>query len=173
MSEPPDRPFDPLDPIDPVDPFDGQLRARLERLALAIPVDPPGRRETARARWRPRSWRASLGAGVLLLVVSLGAAATLIQIGHPASSSSAFAAGGPLHCSRLDQMTPPDAAAWLTAHGLRARWQVEDRAESSFAIVDSAPDRGVIVEALALSDGSLVILVDRSRDTPAPPHACP
>jgi len=157
------------------DPFDDKLRERLRRLTAAIPVEPSSTpaRPPGPARWRPRSRRALAGAALLVAVISLGAAGAILTFGRPSVSSSAFAAGGPLHCSGIDQLAPPDAAAWLDGHHLRVRWQVEDRDEGSFQLMESAPERGAIVDALELDDGSLLVLVDARRDTALAPRPCP
>ena len=163
------------DPLGDRDPFDDLLRARLERLSAAIPVEPlpvtggsPRPRRPAGRRWL----RAAMLAVATLLLVSLGAVATVVWIGTPAAATGAFAEGGPLHCSGIDQLAPPDAERWLTAHGLTAHWQVEDREARTSVSQDAPPPRGSITDALALADGHVLILVDLSRDTPLPPKPC-
>ena len=158
------------------DPFEDRLRERLERLTLAIPVDPPAmsaRTDRAGAPWRARSWRAIALTAALVALVSLGTAAVLLEIGHPSTSTSAFAAGEPLHCSGVDQLSPRDAAAWLADRGMEVRWQVEERAQRTFDHTAGPPDRGAIIDALALPDGTLLVLVDAGRDAPLPPKPCP
>lgn len=164
------------DPLGDRDAFDDQLRTRLERLTAAIPVEPlspagtrPRHRRPAGQRWL----RAGLLAMATLLLVSLGAMATVVWIGTPTVATGAFAEGGVLHCSGVDRMTPPEAQRWLAQRGLTAHWQVEDRDARTSIAQEVPPQDGVITNALGLADGHILILVDRSRDEPGPPQPCP
>lgn len=163
------------DPLDEHDPFDDRLHARLDRLMSAIPVDPyPGATRTTRhAAQRRRTLRIGLLATGMVLLFALGTVAGSLIMGRPSDSSGAFARGGLLHCSGIDQLSPRSAATWLAGRGLSAHWQVEDRTERTSVQQDEPPDRGVIVDALELADGHLLILVARDRDEPFPPRPCP
>lgn len=163
------------DPLGDRDPFDDLLRARLERLTAAIPVEPlavPGGRRPRAAGGR-RWLRAGALAIATLLLVSLGAVAAVVWIGKPSADSGAFARGGPLYCTGVDQLSPPDAERWLTDHDLTAHWQVEDRAAKTSVSQEEPPAHGSITDALELADGHVLVLVDLSRDEPLPPRACP
>jgi hypothetical protein len=163
------------DPFDDHDPFDDRLRGRLERLTAAIPVEPdPGAARSARrAAQRRRSLRVGVLAAGMVLLFALGAVAGSLIMGRPSDSSGAFARGGLLHCSGIDQLPPPAAAAWLTDHDLVAHWQVEDRTAKTSVQQDAPPERGSITGALELADGHVLILVDVDLDRPLPPRPCP
>jgi hypothetical protein len=156
------------------DPFDDELLRRLERLTGAIPVaDRRVTRVPTSVRRGRRPWRIALAAVGMLLVLALGTTAAILERDRPSSGPGAFAAGGLLHCSGVDQLSPPDAAAWLQARDFAVRWQVEDRSAGSSVLQDDAPDGGHIVDVLALDDGSLLVLVDLSRSEPPAPRPCP
>lgn len=163
------------DPLDDHDGFDDGLRGRLERLTAAIPVhsDPVSARAARRAAGRRRALRIGVLAAGMVLLFALGTVAGSLIMGRPSDSTGAFARGGLLHCSGLDQLPPPAAAAWLTAHDLVAHWQVEDRTAKTSVQQESPPDRGSITGALELADGHVLILVDVDLDRPLPPRPCP
>jgi hypothetical protein len=163
------------EPFDERDPFDALLHQRLDRLTAAIPVDPyPGASQTRRrAAHRRRSLRIGLLAAGMVLLFALGTVAGSLIMGRPSDSSGAFARGGLLHCSGIDQLPPSAAATWLAARGLVAHWQVEDRTAQTSEPQEEPPDRGAIIDALELADGHLMILVQRDRDEPFPPRPCP
>lgn len=163
------------EPFDERDPFDQVLHERLDRLTSAIAVDPyPRAAQTRRhAAQRRRTLRIGLLAAGMVLLFALGAVAGSLIMGRPSDSSGAFARGGLLHCSGIDQLPPPAAATWLASRGLVAHWQVEDRIAQTSVAQDDPPDRGVIIDALELADGHLLVLVQRDRDEPFPPRPCP
>ncbi len=74
-------------------------------------------------------------------------------------------------------MSPPEAAAYLTAHGFTdVVWQVESgvAGKKSGASVQQAtpPDHGYVVPASILSDGRLYMIVDQ-RTGATGGGACP
>lgn len=154
---------------------DRRLHERLARLTAAIPVDAyPGATAAARrAARRRRTLRVGLLAVGMVTLFTLGAVAGSLIMGRPSDSTGAFGRGGVLHCSGVDQLSPPTAAAWLSARGLVAHWQVEDRTARTSIQQDIPPDRGAIVAALELADSHLLILVERDRREPLPPRPCP
>jgi hypothetical protein len=156
-----------------MDPFDDRLRERLERLTAAVPVAPHVQRSPVRSVRPRRSWRVALAATGLILVVSLGATAAILELNRPSSSPGAFAPGQPLHCSGVDQLAPRDAERWLAARGFQVQWQVEDRSGGTSSTGSTAPDSGSITNALALPDGTLIVIVDLSRSEPLAPRPCP
>ena len=155
------------------DPFDDRLRARLDRLTAAIPVEPRSAAVMPTRAIRRRPLGAALAAAAMVVVVSLGATAAFIALNEPAARSGAFAIGGPLHCSGVDQMTPREAERWMTARGLRSPWQQEDRVGDTSATVEGAPDRGFIIDALELDEQTLLVLVDLGREQPLALRSCP
>jgi len=154
------------------DPFDDRLRSRLERLTAAIPVAPLETPATGRIT-RRRPFRVVLAAAAMVVLISLGATAAILELNRPSAQAGAFAEGGPLHCSGVDQLTPVDAQRWIAAHGLTARWQREDRSTGDSTTTSDPPDQGVIIDALALDPTTVLILVDLGRTEPLPARPCP
>lgn len=152
------------------DPFDDRLRSRLERLTAAIPVEPL---VTMDASPRRRSLRVVLVAASMVILLSLGTTAAILEWNRPSARAGAFTPGGPLHCSGVDQMTPIQAAQWLAEHGLAARWQREDRSTGTTATTDDPPDRGAIIDALTLDPTTVLVLIDLGRTEPLAPRPCP
>ena len=163
------------DERDDHDPDDGRLRERLARLTAAIPVDAyPGATAAARrAARRRRTVRVGLLAVGMVMLFALGAVAGSLIMGRPSDSAGAFGRGGLLHCSGVDQLSPPAASTWLAERGLVAHWQVEDRTARTSVQQNIPPDQGAIIDALELADGHLLILVERDRLQPLPPRPCP
>ena len=118
-----------------------------------------------------------IGAGLLaaglVLLISLGATATYLAIARPTARNGAFADGGPLHCSGVDQLSPVAAQRWLTDHGFSATWQVEDRSNGTSTTSETPPTHGSILDALALGQRTILVLVDLGRDQPLAPRPCP
>jgi hypothetical protein len=74
--------------------------------------------------------------------------------------------GQPLHGANLECMTPPDAAAYLAAHGYTdVVWQVEagDGTKAGGTSVQQAtpPAHGFVIPGSVLGDGRLHMVVDQ------------
>ena len=83
------------------------------------------------------------------------------------------AQGGPLDCTGVDQLSPSEAGCWLADHGYEVSWQIEDRTAGTTTTSDQPPDRGGIIDALALGERSLLVLVDLGRTEPHAMRPCP
>jgi hypothetical protein len=117
-------------------------------------------------------------AGVLVLVVVASAAAGGAVVATLAQGTEGVQnPGQPLEGAQLECMSPPAAAAYLTAHGFtNVIWQVESgvAGEKTGASVQQAnpPDHGYVVPGSILSDGKLYMVVDQ-RTGATGGGACP
>jgi hypothetical protein len=82
--------------------------------------------------------------------------------------------GQPLAGAQLECMTPPQAAAYIAAHGItNVVWQVERDGPSgagtgkhgSSSQQATAPDTGVVVPG-AIVDGTLIMIADQRQGAP-------
>jgi hypothetical protein len=149
------------------------LAARLAALETRVPaaVAPSSLMRTAS---RGRRSAPVLLAGVLLMAVSATAAAAgvLNAIGHEGAENP----GQPLAGAKLECMTPPAAAAYLTDHGFtKVVWQVEsgDASGKAGTSVQQAtpPAHGYVVPG-SFVGGTLYIVVDQ-RLSATGSGACP
>lgn len=149
---------------------DLDLDPRLAALEGRVPVDeaPP---VTAEATGRRRRSMVALAAApILVLVIAAtafaGAAATgLIAFGAPGVENP----GQPLAGANLECMTPPQAAAYLTAHGYtNVVWQIETTAKDPTGATISRPsvqeatppEHGYVVPG-SIVNGQLLMVVDQ------------
>lgn len=105
------------------DPFDDRLRERLialERSIEAAKVPVTTRRGASRT-----AGRAVLATVVLLLVAAVGAAAGQVIRDGVTGHDGIFDRSQVLHCSRIRNMVPSEAAPLLDALGYRVTWQLE------------------------------------------------
>lgn len=139
---------------------DSELKARLSELEARVPVTAapaPGRRR----RMTPLLG-GSLAAAVVLLVAAtatIGAAVvTRTDVrGYPGVENP----GQPLAGAKLECMTPPQAQAYLTAHGFtNVVWQIE-RDGSATAFASNPPARGYVIAGFIDDEGVLNMLVDQ------------
>ena len=139
---------------------DSELKARLSELEARVPVTAapaPGRRR----RMTPLLG-GSLAAAVVLLVAAtatIGAAVvTRTDVrGYPGVENP----GQPLAGAKLECMTPPQAQAYLTAHGFtNVVWQIE-RDGSASALASNPPARGYVIAGAIDDEGVLIMLVDQ------------
>ncbi len=143
---------------------DQDLRTRLEAMEarIAAPDQIP-----VYERRRPVRRLAPIVAAPLLLVLTAAtvaaggiAVAGLIQ-GAPGVENP----GQPLAGAALECMTPPQAAAYLAAHGYtRVSWQVETgdaaRKDGTTTQVLVPPEHGYVVPG-SIVDGQLLMVVDQ------------
>jgi hypothetical protein len=88
--------------------------------------------------------------------------------------------GQPLYGAQLECMTPPQAAAYIAAHGItKVQWQVEqddpaanttERLGSRTVFQATAPETGVVVAGAIVDDGTLDMLVDQHKGAKPPLH---
>ncbi len=148
---------------------DGDLAVRLSALEARAPGrDDPPALPTA-GRWR--RWGASMAAASFLVLVLAGTvgAGVLVVAGQQAHSAPGIEnPGQPLYGADLECMTPPQAAAFLAAHGYAdVVWQVESgdpglgKAGLTSVQQASPPQHGFVVPAAVLDDGRLHMVVDQ------------
>lgn len=143
-----------------MDDFDDRLRTRLERLEMTLPVS-----QTTSARPTRVPFRLSLGvvSGIAAVALLAGAVAGATVVsesvrGHP----GLFAPGGPFQCTRIRQMSPPQAEAVLEDLGYDVTWQVEDRGLGTSEQKPTAPPDGYIIEGV-LDGANLLLVVERGE----------
>ena len=111
-------------------------------------------------------------APVLLLAVVATAAAGAAVIGRLAEGYPGIEnPGQPLAGAAMECMTPPDAAAFLAAHGYtNVDWQVETgtavtpdggKGTSSSVHVSTPPAHGFVIPGSRLPDGQVIMVVDQ------------
>lgn len=149
-----------------MDDFDLELGVRLSALEARAPrpVGPPSLPRHTRRGHLAMSLTI---APVLLLVMVATAAGGVVVVselvrGHPGIDSP----GQPLAGTRMECMTPPEAAAFLAERGFTAVvWQVESGDAGSGATTTvqqaSPPEHGYVVPGAILSDGRLHMVVDQ------------
>jgi hypothetical protein len=149
------------------DSADGDFEARLGRLTARAPArhDPPAIPTTRRLRWSA----ATAAAALLVLAAAGTVGAGIVITGHQAQAVPGIENPGQLlYGAHLECMTPPQAAAFLAAHGYRdVVWQVESgdpslgKAGLSSIEQSTPPDHGFVVPAAVLGDGKLHIVIDQ------------
>ncbi|MFI5225270.1 MAG: hypothetical protein ACHQ3P_01195 [Candidatus Limnocylindrales bacterium] len=151
------------------DAADDDLAARLSALEARAPGrdDPPALPNAG--RWR--RWGASMAAASVLVLVLAGTvgAGVLVVAGQQAHSAPGIEnPGQPLYGANLECMSPPQAAAFLAAHGYAdVVWQVEagdpGLGKAGLTSVQQAtpPEHGFVIPAAVLDDGRLHIVVDQ------------
>jgi hypothetical protein len=112
-------------------------------------------------------------APLLVLVLAAVAVAGAVVVradvrGYPGVENQ----GQPLAGANLECMTPPQAAAYLAAHGFTdVVWQVEsggsDNAHGTTTFVATPPAHGYVVPGAILDDGLLHMIVDQRVGAPA------
>jgi hypothetical protein len=139
-----------------------RLAALEERVpAPADPPDLPRRGRRGRLA-TPMALAALLIVGAVASAAAGGAVVATLVHAYPGVQNP----GQPLEGARLECMTPPQAGAYLTAHGFtNVVWQVESgvAGQKSGASVQQAapPAHGYVVPGSILSDGKLYMIVDQ------------
>jgi hypothetical protein len=149
-----------------MDTHDAELDSRLAALAERAPggSSPP-------LATRPHIRRGPLGVSLTLaLALTLGAVATAgaaaVVVGQLARPAPGIEnEGQPLHGANLECMTPPQASAYLAAHGYtNVVWQVEagdgSKAGRAPVLQSTAPAHGFVVPG-SMIDGRLHMVVDQ------------
>jgi len=125
---------------------------------------------------RSRRMALSFVAAPLLILAVAGTAVAGIAIANQAHGAPGVEnPGQPLYGARMECMTPPQAAAYISAHGItKVTWQVESDAPaqpgsvkpgSTTVIQTAAPETGVVVPG-AIVDGTLLMVVDQRQGAP-------
>ncbi len=107
---------------------------------------------------------------ILALVATTAAGAVVITRmaeGYPGIENP----GQPLAGAAMECMTPPEAAAFLAAHGYaRVDWQVESgsvltpdggKGSSTSVHVSTPPAHGYVIPGSLLPDGTVIMVVDQ------------
>ena len=153
------------------DDLDIDLGARLSALEASAPANgqPPG----LQGRKRRGRFAISMAmAPVFALVLVGSAAAGAVVLSNLAEGEPGVEnPGQPLAGAQLECMTPPQAAAFLTAHGYtNVDWQVESGAilsadggkgASSTVHVATPPAHGFVIPGSVHRDGQLVMVIDQ------------
>jgi hypothetical protein len=125
----------------------------------ALPVGGPRRR-----------WGVSLAAAaVLALLIAGTVGAGVIVVDQQAAAAPGIEnPGQPLYGADLECMSPPQAAAYLDAHGYhRVVWQVEagdpslGKTDATSVQQSTPPEHGYVVPGAVLGDGKLHMVVDQ------------
>ena len=150
-----------------MDTFDTELDGRLAALADRAPagaVPPPAARR--RSHRGPLGLSMTLAAVLVLAAVATAAAGAVVVQQLVAGAPGIENDGQPLHGASLECMTPPDAAAYLSARGYTAVvWQVEagDGTKGGGTSVQQStpPAHGFVVPSSVLNDGRLHMVIDQ------------
>ena len=179
---------DPTDPTSSADlanpggsvPGDGpdELSTRLAALEARAPGhgEPPSLDRAARRGRLGRIAFAPLLVVALVVTVGAGAVVAVSQLtrGYPGIENP----GQPLYGARMECMTPPQAAAFLAAHGYTdVVWQVESgemvrvsdggaegnapKGPNTSVQQSTAPEHGYVIPGSVLDDGRLHMVVDQ------------
>lgn len=145
---------------------DRQLDVRLGSLEARIPgaVAPDLEHKRRHVRLAGRS----AVAAVLLLLATVATTAAIAVVvsggvrGYPGIENP----GQPLAGAQMECMSPPQAAAYLAAHGFNdVVWQVESggtgRGEGTTTFVTTPPAHGYVIPGAILDDGKLHVIVDQ------------
>lgn len=159
---------------------DAQLAARLAALEARAPggAEPPSlSARRRRARFVPIALAPMLALAIVATAAAGAAVIGRLAEGYPGIQNP----GQPLAGAAMECMTPPEAAAFLSAHGFtRVDWQVETgtvltadggKGSSSSVHVASPPAHGFVIPGSLLPDGSVVMVVDQ-RDGATGVGAC-
>jgi hypothetical protein len=148
---------------------DTDLAERLTALAARAPGgdDPPA---LTRARRGRIAIPIALAPILVLAIVATTAAGVVVVGGLAAGQAEGIEnPGQPLAGARMECMTPPQAAAFLAAHGYTdVVWQVETGDASTKVGAGSVqqaapPDHGYVIPGAIVGDGRLHMVVDQRR----------
>ena len=139
---------------------DQALARRLQAFEASVPVasGPPSR--------RPRVSRGRVALVAVAAVALVAGGATASGVFQAQGHEGAFNAGQPLHCQGVANMSPREAASWLSDHGYDVTWQVEDKTpgvpkgqQTSYQTKD-APSRGSIAGAVVFRGHEMIVVVE-------------
>ena len=140
---------------------DYALGTRLAALEASVPS--PGRPASLGGPTHRPRLRLSLASGaVLALAVGASALASVAVVsnlvrGYPGIENP----GQPLAGANLECMTPPQAAAYLAAHGyIDVVWEVNEPNGNDIQQA-APPDHGYVVPGAVVGDGHLHIVIDQ------------
>ena len=99
-------------------------------------------------------------------VALVAGGATASGVFQAQGHEGAFNPGQPLHCKGVANMTPREAATWLSDHGYDVTWQVEDKTpgvpkgqQTSYQTKD-APSQGSIAGAVVIQGHEMIVVVE-------------
>jgi hypothetical protein len=144
-----------------------ELRDRLASIESRIPAFPAPELATAR---RHHFSLSVASAGLLVLAFAATVAGAVVVSGLTAGQAPGIEnPGQPLEGARMECMTPPDAAAFLAAHGYTdVVWQIEaglDKDGHSTTFASTPPAHGFVVPGAILDDGKLHMVIDQRPGT--------
>jgi hypothetical protein len=148
--------------------IDIDLETRLTALEARAPGrdDPPALTRGRRGRFAVPMTMAPL----LVLAMVATVAAGAVVVGNLAEGHEGIEnPGQPLAGANMECMTPPQAAAFLAAHGYSdVVWQVEtgdvSKKEGSSSVLQaSPPEHGYVIPGSIAGDGRLHMVIDQRR----------
>jgi hypothetical protein len=150
--------------------LDRDLAARLEALEARVPgsAAPPALARGRRGRFAlPLAMAPVLALAVVATAAAGAAVINRMAEGYPGIENP----GQPLAAANMECMTPPEAAAFLAAHGYAdVDWQVESgtavtpdggKGTSSSVHVSTPPAHGYVIPGSRLPSGQVIMVVDQ------------
>jgi hypothetical protein len=156
---------------------DRDLGKRLAAMESRVNAVAPPDLHTRRSR---RTVLSLMAAPLLILAVAGTAVAGITIVNQAHGAPGVENQGQPLYGAQMECMTPPQAAAYIAAHGItKVTWQVESDAPAPVGAVKpgsrtvvqaTAPQTGIVVPG-AIVDGTLLMVVDQ-RSGAQPSGVC-
>lgn len=143
---------------------DLDLKNRLAAIEGRAPAfEPPG---LAPRRRRPLAVSLAAASLLVLSLAATAVAGVAIVSGMAHGAPGIENPGQPLAGANLECMTPPQASAYLAAHGYtNVVWQVESggtgKTEGTTTLVSTPPAHGYVVPGAIADDGLLHMIVDQ------------
>ena len=140
------------------------LNDRLTAIEGRAPAfEPP---PLAARRRRPLALSLAASALLVLVVATTAVAGVAVVSGMVRGAPGIENPGQPLAGATMECMSPPQAAAFLAAHGFTdVVWQVESggpgKADGTTTLVSTPPAHGYVVPGAILDDGKLHMVVDQ------------
>ncbi|HVQ23342.1 MAG TPA: hypothetical protein VMT36_08710 [Candidatus Saccharimonadia bacterium] len=139
------------------------LRTRLAAMEHRVDAPPPP--ELPQRRRVARVFPFALGPVIVLAAAASVAAGGAAIVGLARGTAGVENPGQPLAGAALECMSPPDAAAYLTAHGfVNVVWQVETgdvEGKGGTSTQGSAPPAHGYVVPGSIVDGQLLMVIDQ------------
>lgn len=142
--------------------IDGRLAALVDRAPIG---EAPSLSRARRGRRERLGVSITLAAALALGAMGTAAAGAIVVSGLVRGTPGIENEGQPLHGANLECMTPPQAAAYLAAHGFTSVvWQVESGDGAKLAntsVQQSTPPAHGFVIPGSIVDGQLLMVVDQ------------
>ena len=144
------------------------LKDRLAAIEDRAPASEPP--PLAARRRRPLALSLAAATLLVLVVATTAVAGVAVVSGMVRSYPGIENPGQPLAGAAMECMSPPQAAAFLAAHGYaEVVWQVESggpgKADGTTTLVSTPPAHGYVVPGAILDDGKLHMIVDQRPGT--------